>query len=183
MKYLPHYFVLCVAILLVPLTSFPQAKNDTIPKGEVSTTSHTARIDGKVIAYKALAGTMQLRNNDDEPIALHGFTAYIKEGVTDPKTRPISFVFNGGPGSSSIWLHMGVIGPKRAVVNDPGSTPGAPYTLEDNNSSILDVTDIVMMDPIGTGLSHAIGKAKNKDFWGVDQDIKMISQFIKQFVT
>lgn len=183
MKHLPHYFVLFVAILLVPLTSFSQAKNDTIPKGEVSTTSHTARIDGKVITYKALAGTMQLRNNDDEPIALHGFTAYIKEGVTDPKTRPISFVFNGGPGSSSIWLHMGVIGPKRAVVNDPGFTPAAPYTLEDNNSSILDVTDIVMMDPIGTGLSHAIGKAKNKDFWGVDQDIKMISQFIKQFVT
>lgn len=183
MKYISQYFVLCVAILLAPLVSFSQAKNDTIPKGEVSTTSSTARIDGKVIAYKALAGTLQLRNDEDEPIALHGFTAYIKDGVTDPKTRPISFVFNGGPGSSSMWLHMGVIGPKRAAVNDAGFTPGAPYTLEDNNSSLLDVTDIVMMDPIGTGLSHAIGKAKNKDFWGVDQDIKMISQFIKQFVT
>ena len=183
MTYRLKLFVLSVTILFAPFALFSQAKNDTIPKGEVSTTSHTARIDGKVIAYKAIAGTMQLRNNDDEPIALHGFTAYIKDGVTDPKTRPISFVFNGGPGSSSIWLHMGVIGPKRAVVNDPGFTPAAPYTLEDNNSSILDVTDIVMMDPIGTGLSHAIGKAKNKDFWGVDQDIRMISQFIKQFVT
>ncbi|HOO09438.1 MAG TPA: carboxypeptidase [Cyclobacteriaceae bacterium] len=183
MKSLFRTTLLCAAILVAPLALFSQAKPDTIPKGEVSTTNQTVRIDGKVINYKAMAGTLLLRNNDDEPIALHGFTAYIKEGVTDPKTRPISFVFNGGPGSSSIWLHMGVIGPKRAVVNDPGFTPTAPYTLEDNNASILDVSDIVMMDPIGTGLSHAVGKAENKDFWGVDQDIKMISQFIRQFVT
>ncbi len=172
-----------IAILFFPLALFAQVKSDTIPKGEVSTTSHSVKIDGKIITYKAVAGTMQLRNSEDQPIALHGFTAYIKDGTTDVKTRPISFVFNGGPGSSSIWLHMGVIGPRRVVVNDPGFTPAAPYTLEDNGSSLLDVTDIVMMDPIGTGLSHAIGKAKNKDFWGVDQDIKGISQFIKQFVT
>jgi len=162
---------------------FGQAKNDTIPKGEVSTTSHTVKIDGKIVTYKAIAGTMLLRNGDDEPIALHGFTAYIKDGTTDNKTRPITFAFNGGPGSSSIWLHMGVIGPRRAAVNDPTYTPAAPYTLEENNSSLIDVTDIVMMDPIGTGLSHAVGKSKNKDFWGVDQDIRGISQFIKQFVT
>jgi len=164
-------------------TAFPQVKNDTIPKGEVSTTSHTVKVDGKVISYKAMAGTMQLRNTENEPIALHGFTAYMKDGTTDFKTRPITFVFNGGPGSSSIWLHMGVIGPRRAVVNDPGFTPAAPYTLEENASSLLDVSDIVMMDPIGTGLSRAIGKSKNKDFWGVDQDIRAISQFIRQFVT
>lgn len=177
---------LLLFFLLIPALctfTWAQPKNDSIPKAEVSTTSHSVKIDGKVINYKAIAGTLLLRNNDDEPIALHGFTAYLKDAVADPKTRPISFVFNGGPGSSSIWLHMGVIGPKRAVVNDPGFTPAAPYTLEDNNSSILDVTDIVMMDPIGTGLSKAVGKAKNKDFWGVDQDIKMISQFIKQFIT
>lgn len=164
-------------------SAFSQVKNDTIPKGEVSTTSHTVKVDGKIISYKAIAGTMQLRNTENEPIALHGFTAYIKDGTTDFKSRPITFVFNGGPGSSSIWLHMGVIGPRRAVVNDPGFTPAAPYTLEENGSSLIDVSDIVMMDPIGTGLSRAIGKSKNKDFWGVDQDIKAISQFIRQFVT
>ncbi len=163
--------------------AFSQAKNDTIPKGEVSTTSHTVKMDGKIISYKAIAGTMQLRNTENEPIALHGFTAYLKDGTTDSKTRPITFVFNGGPGSSSIWLHMGVIGPRRAVVTDPGFTPAAPYTLEENGSSLIDVSDIVMMDPIGTGLSRAIGKSKNKDFWGVDQDIRAISQFIRQFVT
>lgn len=153
-----------------------------IPKAEVSTTNHTARIDGKIFTYKAMAGSLLLRNTDDEPIALHGFTAYIKDG-SDPRTRPITFCFNGGPGSSSIWLHMGILGPKRVVVTDPGFTPAAPYTLEDNNFSILDVTDMVMMDPIGTGISRAVGKSKNKDFWGVDQDIRAISSFIKQFVT
>ncbi|MCB0489340.1 MAG: carboxypeptidase [Cyclobacteriaceae bacterium] len=183
MKLFNRLFPLVLSVLILPFSVFSQAKNDTIPKGEVSTTSQSVRIDGKVITYKAMAGTMLLRNDKDEPIALHGFTAYFKDGVTDSRTRPISFVFNGGPGSSSIWLHMGVIGPKRVVVTDPGFTPAAPYTLEDNNSSILDVSDIVMMDPIGTGLSHAVGKAKNKDFWGVDQDIRMISQFIKQFIT
>ncbi|MEQ8302679.1 MAG: carboxypeptidase [Cyclobacteriaceae bacterium] len=183
MKYLYQLAFVVATFLLLPFALLAQEKSDTIPKGEVSTTSHSIKIDGKLINYKAMAGTMLLRNDDDEAIALHGFTAYIKDGVTDPKTRPITFVFNGGPGSSSIWLHMGVIGPKRAVVTDPGFTPAAPYTLEDNNSSILDVSDIVMMDPIGTGLSHAVGKSQNKDFWGVDQDIKMISQFIKQFIT
>lgn len=180
-----HNQVICILFLstVVSLNVWGQAKNDTIPKGEVSTTSHTVKMDGKIIAYKAMAGTLLLRNSEDEPIALHGFTAYIKEGTTDYKTRPITFVFNGGPGSSSIWLHMGVIGPRRVVVNDPGFTPAAPYTLEENGSSLIDVTDIVMMDPVGTGLSRAVGKSKNKDFWGVDQDIRAISQFIKQFVT
>lgn len=176
--------ILTLFVLFALATNaFSQAKNDTIPKGEVSTTSHTVKMDGKIISYKAIAGTMQLRNSENEPIALHGFTAYIKDGTTDSKTRPITFVFNGGPGSSSIWLHMGVIGPRRAVVTDPGFTPAAPYTLEENGSSLIDVSDIVMMDPIGTGLSRAIGKSKNKDFWGVDQDIRAISQFIRQFVT
>ncbi len=182
MKHFQTCFLLLV-FLGISLAAWAQGKNDTIPKGEVSTTSHTVKMDGKIVAYKAMAGTLLLRNSEDEPIALHGFTAYIKDGTTDFKTRPITFVFNGGPGSSSIWLHMGVIGPRRAVVNDPGFTPAAPYTLEENSSSLIDVTDIVMMDPIGTGLSRAVGKSKNKDFWGVDQDIRAISQFIKQFVT
>ncbi|MBL7848181.1 MAG: carboxypeptidase [Cyclobacteriaceae bacterium] len=182
MKHLQCFSTLFLA-MAISFSALAQVKSDTIPKGEVSTTSHTVKIDGKIIAYKAMAGTMLMRNSEDQPIALHGFTAYIKDGTTDAKTRPITFVFNGGPGSSSIWLHMGVVGPRRAVVNDPGFTPAAPYTLEENGSSLIDVTDIVMMDPIGTGLSRAVGKSKNKDFWGVDQDIKAISQFIKQFVT
>lgn len=155
---------------------------DSIPKPVVSITHHTVKIDGKDIAYTATAGTLLLRNEKDEPIALYGFTAYTRDGVTDISKRPLTFAYNGGPGSSSIWLHMGVMGPKRTAVTDPVYT-GTPFKLEDNNYSPLDVTDIVMVDPVGTGLSKAVGKAKNKDFWGVDQDIRSVSQFIKQYIT
>ena len=153
------------------------------PKAEKSVTRHSSKIDGKIVNYTATAGTLLLKNEKDESVALFGFTAYTKDAEPDAAKRPVTFVYNGGPGSSSLWLHMGAVGPKRVVVNDPDFTPPPPYKMEDNASSILDVTDIVMIDPVGTGLSHAIGKAKNKDFWGVDQDIKSISQFIKQYIT
>jgi len=154
-----------------------------IPKAEKSVTHHSSKIDGKIVNYTATAGTILLKNEKDESIALYGFTAYTKDGEADASKRPVTFVYNGGPGSSSVWLHMGAVGPRRVVVNDPDVTPPPPYKLEDNTSSILDVSDIVMIDPVGTGLSHAVGKAKNKDFWGVDQDIKSVSQFIKQYIT
>jgi carboxypeptidase C (cathepsin A) len=156
---------------------------DTIPKADRSVTHHSAKIDGKLVTYTATAGTLLLKNEKDESVALYGFIAYTKDGEADISKRPVTFVYNGGPGSSSLWLHMGAVGPRRVVLNDPDVTPPPPYKLEDNTNSILDVTDIVMVDPVGTGLSHAVGKAKNKDFWGVDQDIKSVSQFIKQYVT
>lgn len=151
-----------------------------IPEGEVFTSTQTVRINNVTHTLKTRAGTMQLRDENNEPIALHGFTAYFKED--GPSKRPIIFSYNGGPGSSSYWLHMGVMGPKRIVVEDPGYTPAAPYQLVNNDYSILDVADVVMMDPIGTGLSMPIGKAEGKDFWGVDQDIRAISLFIMQFL-
>ncbi len=159
--------------------------NDTIPvpKELKSISKHTVTIGGKLINYTATAGALILRNDKDEPVAFYGYTAYIKDGETNAGKRPVTFSYNGGPGSSSYWLHLGVLGPRRVVVNDPMDNPPPPYKMEDNTNSILDVTDIVMIDPVGTGLSHAVGKAKNKDFWGVDQDIKSVSQFIKQYVT
>ena len=157
--------------------------SDTIPKADKSVTHHSAKIGDKMINYTATAGTVLLKNDKDESIALYGFTAYTKDGETDLTKRPVTFVYNGGPGSSSIWLHMGAVGPRRVVLNDPDHTPPPPYKLEDNNNSILDISDIVTIDPVGTGFSHAVGKAKNKDFWGVDQDIKSVSQFIKEYVT
>ncbi len=155
-----------------------------IPEGEVSTTSQTVKINGQVIPLVAKAGTVQLRDENNDPIALFGFTSYTKDGSKDvtPGNRPIIFSYNGGPGSSSYWLHMGVMGPKRIVVNDPQNNPAAPYKLVNNDFSLLDVADLVMMDPVGTGLSVPIGKAKFEDFWGVDQDIRSISLFIKQYL-
>ncbi len=155
------------------------AKPAPIPEGEISTTQQSVKINGVVIPLTARAGTLQLRDETDSPIALFGFTSYTKDGGGN---RPIIFSYNGGPGSSSYWLHMGVMGPKRIVVNDPGNTPAAPYKMVNNDYSFLDMADLVMMDPVGTGLSVAIGKAKFEDFWGVDQDIRSISLFIKQYL-
>ena len=152
-----------------------------VPAEIKSVTKHTVIIGGKTINYTATAGALILLNDKEEPVALFGYTAYTKDD--DNNKRPVTFSYNGGPGSSSYWLHIGVIGPKKIIVNDPEFNPPPPYKFEDNNNSILDVTDIVMIDPVGTGLSHAVGKAKNKDFWGVDQDIKSIGNFIKQYVT
>ena len=157
--------------------------NKPIPEAEVSTTKNTIKINGQSVSYTTTAGTLLLRDENDKPVALHGFTAYTRDGVSDTRTRPITFAYNGGPGSSSIWLHMGALGPKRAVVNDPDFTPAAPYRLEENPFSIIDVTDVVMMDPVGTGLSQPVGDAEGKDFWGVEQDIKAISLFIRQYIT
>jgi len=155
-----------------------------IPEGEVSTTQQSVKINGVTIPLTAKAGTMQLRDENNNPIALFGYTSYTKEVAKDaaPVNRPIIFSYNGGPGSSSYWLHMGVMGPKRIVVNDPVSTPAAPYKIVNNDFSLLDIADLVMMDPIGTGLSVPVGKAKYEDFWGVDQDIRSISLFIKQYL-
>lgn len=183
MRHLKLFSIFILVIWLLPPSAFAQMQSDTLPKPEVSVTKHSITIDGKRIDYTATAGTMLLRSEQNEPMALYGFTAYTKNDVADPSTRPIMFAYNGGPGSSSVWLHMGVLGPKRTVVNDPGFTPAAPYRLEDNNYSILDVADLVMIDPVGTGISRPIGEMTGKDFWGVDQDMRTVSLFIKQFVT
>lgn len=163
------------------------AEDDTsgghIPKPVQVATHHTITIGGQQIHYTATTGTLLLKDEADKPIALFGFTAYTKDGVSDPSQRPITFAYNGGPGSSSIWLHMGALGPKRVIIDDPGVTPPAPYRIEDNQFSLIDVSDLVMIDPVGTGLSRPVGKAKGSDFWGVDEDIKSVSNFIFQYIS
>jgi len=156
---------------------------DSAAKPVVAVTHHSIVIAGKTINYTATAGTLILNNEKGEPIASFGYVAYTKEGVTDLSKRPVLFGYNGGPGSASLWLHMGALGPRRVAVNDLSGPTPPPYKVEDNQNSILDVTDIVMIDPVGTGFSHAIGKAQNKDFWGVDQDLRSISNFIKEYIT
>ncbi len=174
---------LIVAFLTINL-SFAQQKESAIkatdPKAQVFESKHSVTIDGKTINLNAKAGTMELKDENNKPIALFGFTAYFKENPE--KNRPIIFAYNGGPGSSSYWLHMGIMGPKRIVVDDPNYNQPAPYQLVNNEFSILDVADVVMMDPVGTGLSVPIGESTGKDFWGVDQDIRSVSLFIMQFL-
>jgi len=159
------------------------AKPAETPKAEQSATDHSVVIGGKPVTYTATAGLLLLRDEKDEPSALVGYTAYTLKGVTDKSRRPITFAYNGGPGSSSIWLHMGVLGPRRVETLDPEFNPPPPYNLVDNSESIVDVTDLVMIDPVGTGYSHAVGKHEDKEFWGTDPDIESVSRFIYQYVS
>ncbi|MFM9911297.1 MAG: S10 family peptidase [Chitinophagaceae bacterium] len=179
-KFIKTCFLLLFIVTFKKSFSQPDSLSNSRPEKFV--TKHSVKIENRQINYTAIVGTLILKNEKDEPIASFGYTAYTKDGETDMTKRPLTFSFNGGPGSSSMWLHLGVMGPRRVVVNDPSGNGPAPYKLEDNNYSILDISDIVMMDPVGTGISRAVGKAKNSDFWGVDQDIKSVSQFIKNYI-
>ncbi len=154
-----------------------------LPKAESSVTQHRYAVGSKAFDYTATAGTLVIRDDDDKPMANIGFVAYTRRDVKDASQRPIMFAFNGGPGSSSMWLHVGVLGPKRVVVSDPGPTPPAPYRMVDNEFGVLDKSDLVMIDPVGTGVSHAVCERKDEDFWGVDPDIDSVSRFIAQYVS
>jgi carboxypeptidase C (cathepsin A) len=153
------------------------------PKEESSITDHSIKLGGQTITYKAAAATILLKNEKEEPIALIYYTAYTRSDAKDMTQRPLSFVYNGGPGSASLWLHMGAFGPRRVLTTNADATPPAPYKMTDNAGSLLDRTDLVFIDPVGTGFSHAVGKAQDKDFWGVDSDVKSLAQFITTYVS
>jgi carboxypeptidase C (cathepsin A) len=153
------------------------------PKEESSVTDHTVKIGTQTISYKATAATILLKNDKDEPTALLYYTAYTRTDTKDMSQRPIAFVYNGGPGSASVWLHMGAFGPKRVVTANAGPTPPPPYTVTDNAGSLLDKTDLVFIDPVGTGFSRAVGKSQDKDFWGVDSDVKSLAELISIYVS
>jgi carboxypeptidase C (cathepsin A) len=153
------------------------------PKAESSVTQHHLAVGGKSLDYTATAGTLVIRDDEDKPMANVGYVAYTRRDVKDASQRPIMFAFNGGPGSSSMWLHMGVLGPKRVLVADPGPTPPAPYHTVDNEFGVLDKSDLVMIDPVGTGVSRAVCDRKDEEFWGVDPDIDSIGRFIAQYVS
>ena len=153
------------------------------PQAESVTTQNSVSINGKTVSYSATAGLALIYNEDDEPIGQFGYTAYIKDDVDDSSRRPIMFAYNGGPGSASIWLHMGVLGPRRIPVVDTEVTGPAPFGAINNEFSILDVADLVMMDPVGTGYAKPVGEGTGEDFWGVDADIDASAQFIARFIT
>jgi carboxypeptidase C (cathepsin A) len=151
-------------------------------KEEVSVTEHTIRIGGQTIPYKATASTTLLKNDAGDPTGLIYSVAYTRSDVKDPSTRPVSFLYNGGPGSATMWLHMGAFGPRRASTVDAAFTPPAPYKLVDNTESLLDKTDLVFIDAMGTGYSHAVGHANNRDFYGIDEDMAAFGQFIETYI-
>ncbi len=145
-------------------------------------TQHTMVLDGKTLAYTARAGTITIKTETGEPTARMFYTAYTLDSA-DPSTRPVTFFYNGGPGSSTIWLRMGSFGPVRVMTSDAQVTPPAPYRYGDNQFSLLDKTDEVFVDAPATGFSRIIGVGKPKDFFGVDEDIAAFGQFIQTYIT
>ncbi len=165
------------------------------PKDATVATQHTLLIDHKEIAYTALSGTWVLKEEGEGKGDKEGqaegekaraaifFTAYTLDGVEDPATRPITFCYNGGPGSSSVWLHLGAFGPKRVEMGDVGGLLPPPWKLVDNLHTLLDVTDLVFIDPVSTGFSRAIPGERPKQFHGFKKDIESIGDFIRLYTS
>ncbi|MGC1964636.1 MAG: peptidase S10 [Candidatus Sulfotelmatobacter sp.] len=145
-------------------------------------THHQITVDGKLLKYTATAGRLPIKRGDGRIEAEMFYVAYTLDGQ-DAAKRPLTFAFNGGPGSASIWLHMGALGPKRVVLQPDGFMPPAPYRMEDNPYTLLDKSDLVLIDAIGTGFSRAADSELFKKFWGVKGDIEAFSEFIRLYIT
>lgn len=164
----------------------PEEKPEMVqeaPEPEPITTHHEIIVGGRALRYTATVGRLPIQNEKGEIEAKLFYIAYTRETETPREQRPLMFSFNGGPGSSSVWLHLGALGPKRVVVNPDGSLPPPPYRLTENEFTWLETTDLVFIDPVGTGYSRAKDEETAKKFWGVDGDIQCIGEFIRLYLT
>ena len=160
------------------------------PEDNIVQTQHTLTIDGKPLNYTATTGTIVLKEESEKDEKAEGekakasifFVAYTLDDVPDTGKRPITFAFNGGPGSSSVWLHLGLLGPKRVHMDDTNILP-PPYCLVENEYSLLDVTDLVFIDPVSTGFSRAVPGEKPKEFHNFSKDIESVGDFIRLYAT
>ena len=162
-----------------------------IPADNIVVTKHKARINGETIAYTVTCGTVVLKEDTEKdgnreaekPRASIFFMAYTKDGVKDAAKRPLTFSFNGGPGSSSVWLHLGVLGPKRVKLDDEGNAGPPPYKLVDNEFSLLNETDLVFIDPVGTGYSRMVDGESVKEFHNYQRDLESVGEFIRLYTS
>ena len=168
-----------------PTAAAPQSAPPAAPKVEEKTskTTHSIQINGQTIKYTAIAGTMLLKKEDGTPTASIFYIAYTKDDVPDVSKRPLTFAFNGGPGSSSVWLHMGTLGPKRVVMDPEGNPTPPPYKFTDNEYSLLDQTDLVFIDPVSTGYSRAVPESTAKNFHSLKGDLESVGEFIRLYTT
>src|SRR5277367_2893672 len=166
-----------------PLAEKPKDDKDKKPEEKIVVTKHLVRIGGQEIKYTATAGTILLKTEDGTPKASIFYVAYTKDDVNDVSQRPIAFTFNGGPGSASVWLHLGAFGPRRVQMGDAGTLLPPPYKLVDNESSLLDVSDLVFIDPVSTGYSRAVPGEPAKQFHGIEEDVESVGEFIRLYAT
>jgi len=165
-----------------PASSAPAAAPSAAETNDkTSQTSHSMRLDGRELKYTATAGTLPIRGDDGKVAAKMFYVAYTKDGE-DAKTRPVSFLYNGGPGSATIWLHMGSFAPRRVQMAEDGFQPAPPYKLVDNENTLLDVTDLVFVDAISTGYSRAVAGVNPAQFHGQTGDIRAFGDFINEFI-
>ncbi len=176
------------------MTDQEPAPNPPEPEDRIVETEHVMKIDGKDVRYTVTTGTIVLReemerpkgegeSEGEKPRARVFFVAYTRKGVDDPGKRPVTFSFNGGPGSSSVWLHLGLLGPRRVSMGEIGELPPPPYRTIDNPYTLLDETDLVFIDPVTTGYSRPVEGEKAKEFHTVKRDIESVGDFIRLYTT
>lgn len=187
---MPHLWTTTLSLALIGLlgvfsvSAQDEKPSPAIPEPVMSQTTHKAKINGSNVKYSVHAGDTYLKDDKGEPIASVFSISYIRDDVDNRSERPLLFVFNGGPGSSSVWMHMGLFGPKRVVLPSDASKVGAPpYPITNNSHSLLDVADLVFIDPVGTGYSKPLGDTEGKKFWGVKEDAQALAEFVRLYIT
>lgn len=188
--------MLCILIICMPVSGQQgpvqkagaqktlQGTEKNLPKSKPpSVTEHTIDIGGKPISYTATVSEMIVNKPDEKPGASMFYMAYMRNDIQDRAGRPITFAFNGGPGSSSVWLHLGGLGPRRVAMDDEGHSTSPPFGLKDNENSLIDITDLVFIDPVSTGYSRPLPGENKSQFHGVQEDIASVGEFIRLFIT
>ena len=176
-------FATASAAMFVAPAPIVAQESDASPEATRWETGHSIMVGDETVEYDATVASTTLTNNDGEPAAELFYTAYFRTNGDPSRQRPIVFSYNGGPGSASFWLHMGIMGPRRVVTPEIGPQGAPPYPLEDNAYTLLDIADIGMVDPIGTGFSHTLGDTSGSDYWGIDEDAASLAQFVRRFLS
>ena len=178
-----------ICFLLNSVSAQEQSSEDSvtgpIPEPKSFITDHQVQNGNRKISYRANASEHYLKNKDGDPVASIWSVSYTSSEASNPAQRPVMFIFNGGPGSASVWLHMGLFGPQLVIVDSDATRDdgAAPYQFSENQEGLLDVTDLVFIDPVGTGFSRVVGKGKVEDFWGLNEDAQSIATFIRDWIT
>ncbi|MEA2718236.1 MAG: hypothetical protein QOJ39_100, partial [Candidatus Eremiobacteraeota bacterium] len=185
-RFAPFVLAAAFALTAIPAGANAQAASPApfrpVPNVRDSVTHRTVAVGNRRIAYTARAGTIMLKDKDNDPAASMFYVAYTADR-TDARTRPVTFFWNGGPGSSTIWLHMGSFAPVRVDVPKNAAQPSSAPSLRDNDATLLDTSDLVFVDAVGTGWSTIVARGKTTDFYGVDEDAKSFSQFVQRWIT
>ena len=179
------FYFICLFLFLCLTAGWAQSSDSATLTEDppLSITQHSVRVNGQTINYTATTGYLVLREENGDARARMFLVAYTRNDVSDLSERPITYTFNGGPGSSSVWLHMGALGPRRILMTEEGESLPPPYELVDNEYTWLDKTDLLFIDPVETGFSRPAEGVDKKEFTGFEEDIASVGDFIRLYTT